>query len=86
MNAHVTPQHLSCPFCLFPFDAVARLEQFGSEAPFVVASVGMDYESGPRNRRRRPYRTADFVAAATADRMDRLREIFRLDREMFGYE
>ena len=42
VNSHVVPQHLYCPFCLFDFDAVARMEHFAEDAQFVTRALGME--------------------------------------------
>ena len=42
VNAHILPQHLYCPFCLFDFDAVGRIENFERDAPVVLDALGLE--------------------------------------------
>ena len=41
INLHVMPQSLSCPFCLFDFDAVGKFEHFSQDAEEIVDTIGV---------------------------------------------
>jgi hypothetical protein len=83
MDAHWRPQHLNIGHGLIEYDLVGRLETLAADVARIRAATGMpDVPIGLRNASNRP---ATSLLDGRPDLLRKVRDIYALDFELYGY-
>jgi hypothetical protein len=83
MDAHWRPQHLNLGHGLIEYDLIGRLETLAADVARIRDATGMpDVPIGRRNASNRP---AESLLDGRPDLLRKVRDIYTLDFELYGY-
>ena len=90
-DLHWRPMHLQCSPCRFRYDFIGHYETLLSDVEYVTRKLGIPdklakfpYEN-KKPRRSAADRTANMMKQLTSEQVDKLRQIYKMDFELFGY-
>ena len=88
INEHWRPQASSCPFCKFDYSVIGKFETIHEDTAYILhkahllplLKVGKINQSNHKNSRRK-----DFWSKIPEHYINDLREIFKIDFDLFQY-
>ena len=86
LDNHIRPMWSSCPFCKVDFDVIGHLEDFDSDAGFIIDNLKLNISQvGHKNSGSNHNSKLDFFKAIPSDLRLELFQVYKMDFEMFAY-